>query len=54
MNDALRDDAPASRPNRTVPVSVRPSTAMVAEIQAVAQRLVTHNETRVAGSLDQL
>lgn len=70
MNDALPDDAPGTRPNRTVPVSVRLSPVMVAEIEALAQRLeipsstllrgwiqqglAAHHETTVAGALDQL
>lgn len=70
MNDALPEDSPATRPNRTVPVSVRLSPAMVAEIEMLAQRLETpsstllrgwiqqglsaHHETTVAGALDQL
>lgn len=70
MNDPLPDDAPANRPNRTVPVSVRPSPATVAEIEALAQRLAVpsstllrgwiqqglaaHHETTVAGAVDQL
>ena len=70
MNDPLPDDAPAIRPNRTVPVSVRLSPTMVADIEALAQRLdipsstllrgwiqeglAAHHETTVAGALDQL
>ncbi|CAB4749837.1 MAG: hypothetical protein F2702_03980 [Actinobacteria bacterium] len=70
MNDPLPDDAPATRPNRTVPVSVRLSPAMVAEIEALAKRLeipsstllrgwiqqglAAHHQTTVAGALDQL
>jgi predicted transcriptional regulator len=70
MNDPLPDDAPATRPNRTVPVSVRLSPAMVVEIEALAQRLdvpsstllrgwiqqglAAHHDTTVAGALDQL
>lgn len=70
INDPLPDEAPATRPNRTVPVSVRLSPAMVAEIEELAQRLDTpssallrgwiqqglaaHHETTVAGALDQL
>lgn len=33
INDPLPDEAPATRPNRTVPVSVRLSPGMVAEIE---------------------
>ena len=70
MKDPLPDDAPAIRPNRTVPVSVRLSPTMVADIEALAQRLdipsstllrgwiqeglAAHHETTVAGALDQL
>lgn len=70
MNDPLPEDAPATRPNRTVPVSVRLSPTMVADIEALAQRLdvpsstllrgwiqeglAAHHETTVAGALDQL
>ena len=36
MNDPLPDDAPATRPNRTVLVSVRLSPATVAEVEALA------------------
>jgi len=70
MNDPLPDDAPATRPNRTVPVSVRLSPTMVADIEALAQRLdvpsstllrgwiqeglAAHHETTVAGALDLL
>jgi hypothetical protein len=70
MNDPLPDDAPATRANRTVPVSVRLSPTMVADIEALAQRLdvpsssllrgwiqeglAAHHETTVAGALDQL
>jgi hypothetical protein len=70
INDPLPEDAPATRPNRTVPVSVRLSPTMVADIEALAQRLdvpsstllrgwiqeglAAHHETTVAGALDQL
>ncbi|MBU6245823.1 MAG: BrnA antitoxin family protein [Actinomycetales bacterium] len=70
MSDPLPEDAPATRPNRTVPVSVRLSPTMVADIEALAQRLdvpsstllrgwiqeglAAHHETTVAGALDQL
>ena len=70
MNDPLPEDAPATRPNRTVPVSVRLSPTMVADVEALAQRLdvpsstllrgwiqeglAAHHETMVAGALDQL
>jgi hypothetical protein len=70
MNDPLPEDAPTTRPNRTVPVSVRLSPTMVADIEALAQRLgvpsstllrgwiqeglAAHHETTVAGALDQL
>ena len=70
MNDPLPEDAPATRPNRTVPVSVRLSPTMVADIEALAQRLdvpsstllrgwiqeglAAHHETTVSAALDQL
>jgi predicted DNA-binding protein len=70
MNDPLPEDAQATRPNRSVPVSVRLAPTMVAEIEELAQRLgapsstllrgwiqeglAAHHETTVAGALDQL
>jgi hypothetical protein len=70
INDPLPEEAPATRPNRTVPVSVRLSPTMVADIEALAQRLevpsstllrgwiqeglAAHHETTVTGALDQL
>jgi hypothetical protein len=36
MNDVLPEDAPIVRPNETVPVSVRLSPPMVAEIEELA------------------
>lgn len=70
MNDPLPEDAPAVRPNKTVPVSVRLAPAMVADIEELAQRLdipastllrtwiqqgiAAHHETNVAAALDQL
>jgi predicted DNA-binding protein len=70
MNDPLPEDAQATRPNRSVPVSVRLAPTMVAEIEELAKRLgapsstllrgwiqeglAAHHETTVAGALDQL
>ena len=68
--EALADDVPAIRPNKSVPVSVRLAPAMAAEIEALAQRLeipsstllrgwiqqglAAHHDTTVIGALDQL
>jgi predicted transcriptional regulator len=70
MNDPLPDDAPSTRPNKSVPVSVRLAPPMVAEIEELAQRLdvpsstllrgwiqqglAAHHDTTVVGALDQL
>jgi len=70
MNDLLPEDAPIIRPNKTVPVSVRLASPMVAEIEELAQRLdipastllrgwiqqglAAHHDTTVTGALDQL
>jgi len=70
MSDPLPEDAPSVRPNKTVPVSVRLTPRMAAEIEELAQRLdipastllrgwiqqglAAHHDTTVAGALDQL
>ena len=69
-HDPLPEDAPTTRPNTSVPVSVRLPPAMVAEIEELANRLdvssstllrgwiqqglAAQHDTTVAGALDQL
>lgn len=70
MDDSLADDVPVIRPNKSVPVSVRLSPAMAAEIEALAQRLeipsssllrswikqglAEQHDTTIIGAIDQL